>query len=151
VGDIMPYVQVNNLLERAIEFHGMLTKFYSKIDNESEKESVKLLVNYMARHEAILKEQLEKITVEERKQLTEEWLPYVPESAEKRCFEGLEIDKDSTVDDVINTGVRLNQCLIDFYRRLAEISPSEELTALFSSLEAMEIYEKTILSRSIGM
>lgn len=147
----MPYLQVKNLLERAIKFHGMLMAFYSKIDNESEKASVKLLVNYMARHEKILAEQLETITAEQRKQLTEEWLKSVPESAQTRCFKGLEIDENSTVDDIIDTGLRLNRCLINFYSQLAEIAPSDELTEFFTTLEQMEIAEKTKLLETRGM
>ena len=138
-------------MEKAVEFHGKLVDFYSKIESKSEKTSVKILVNYMARHENILKEQLSQISAEQQKQLTEEWLKYEPEFVSEQCFEDLKIDKDSGVDDIVDAALGLNQCLINFYHQVAEIAPTEELKILFSKLEVMEIAEKKKLARSRGM
>ena len=147
----MPYTQIKNLLNQAIEFHKSLAELYSRIDSESEKDSVKLLANYMARHEKVLKERLGSITVERQKQLAEEWVKNEPKFAKKCCIEDLEIDKNSSVDDVVDAGLRLNQCLIDYYHRIAEIAPSEEMKEMFLELEIMEISEKKKLSRIRGM
>ena len=110
----MPYLQVKKLLEQGMDFHKMLEEFYLKLENESDKDSVKLLVNYMARHEKILREQLGQITTEQQKILAEEWLKSSPEFVGKCCFENLQVHKDSSTDEVIDEGLRLNQCLIDF-------------------------------------
>ena len=147
----MPNVQVKDLMERVIKFHGRLVAFYSRIDNESKKESVKLLVNYMARHEKILAERLQAITAQQQEQLNEEWWTSVPVPAQKRCFQGLGIDQDSSVDDVIDAGLRLNKCLLDYYSQLVQIAPSDELKAFFTVLEQMEIVEKTKLLATRGM
>ena len=52
----MPFKQVKDILQRAIDFHSMLTDFYKKINDITQKDSVKLLVDYMARHEKYLQE-----------------------------------------------------------------------------------------------
>ncbi|MBT3202351.1 MAG: hypothetical protein HN350_20820 [Phycisphaerales bacterium] len=147
----MPNVQVKDLLERVVKFHGMLREFYSRIDSESRKESVKLLVNYMARHEKILAERLEKITTQQQQELDEEWWTSVPVLAQKVCLQEYDIDQDSSIDDVIDAGLKLNQCLISYYSQLADISPSDELTEFFTVLEQMEIVEKTRLLETKGM
>ena len=147
----MPNVRVKDLLERVIKFHGRLVAFYSRIDNESKKESVKLLVNYMARHEKILADRLQAITAQQQEQLNEEWWTSVPVPAQKSCFQGLGIDQDSSVDDVIDAGLRLNKCLLDYYSQLVQIAPSDELKAFFTVLEQMEIVEKTKLLATRGM
>ena len=56
----MPFSQVKDILNRATAFHKMLVEFYSNIQDISQKESVKILVDYMSRHEEILKKQLNK-------------------------------------------------------------------------------------------
>src|SRR3989339_478119 len=129
----------------------MLVEFYSNIQDISQKESVKILVDYMSRHEEILKKQLNKITDEQQRQITEQFLKYEPEYASCRCFENLNIDKDSSVDDVIDAGLQLNQCLVNLYNQTEEVSPNQELKDLFSSLKTMEIAEKKKLSRMRGM
>lgn len=147
----MPFSQINDILNRAIEFHKMLVDFYSKIKKKSEKENVKVLVDYMARHEKILKEKLIIITAEQQKQLIETRVKYESEFATCRCFENLKIDRKSGVDDVIEAGLQLNQCLINLYHHMVEIAPTQEIKTLFSSLEVMEIAEKKKLSRMRGM
>ena len=147
----MSYSRVTDILNRAVEFHQMLIDFYSEIEKTSEKESVKLLVEYMARHEKVLKEQLSKLTEEQIKQISEEGVKYESEFATWRCFENLKIDKDSTVDDVIEAGLTLNQCLINLYHHMVVIAPTEGVKTLFSNLETMEIAEKKKLARMKGV
>ncbi|MFQ5952817.1 MAG: hypothetical protein ACE5JK_05365 [Candidatus Omnitrophota bacterium] len=147
----MAFLQVKDILKRAVEFHKKLIDFYSKIENVSEKESVKLLVDYMARHESILKDELSKISTEQEQQLLNEWVKYDLELVACRCFESLKIDKNSSVDDVIDAGLELNQCLIDYYHHMSEIAAMEDMKALFANLEVMEIAEKKKLARMRGM
>lgn len=147
----MPFKRVREILNQAIEFHKLLVDFYHGIEDVTDKASVKLLVDYMARHEKILTEELSQITAEQERQLAEEWIKYEPEYASCGCFEELSIDKDSTVDDVVDAGLKLNQCLIDLCHSMAEIAPTEGVKALFSNLELMEIAEKKKLARTRGM
>lgn len=147
----MPFSRVKDMLNRAIEFHQMLVNFYSKAENASEKESVRLLTEYMVRREKVLKEQLSQIAGEQTAQIVEGGVKYEPEFATCRCFEDLKIDKHSSVDDVIDAGLKLNQCLINLYHQLAEMAPVEGVKALFSNLETMEIAEKKKLARMKGV
>jgi rubrerythrin len=147
----MAFSQVKDLLKRAIEFHALLRDFYLKIEKDSEKDSVKLLVNYLARHEKVLEDLISQITAKQEKQITGEWLKYEPEFATCRCFEEMKINKDSGVDEVIDAGLQLNQCLINLYHHTTEIAPTQEIKELFSSLEIEEIAEKKKLSRMRGM
>lgn len=147
----MAFSQVKDILKRAVEFHKMLEGFYANIENASEKQNVKLLVNYMARHEKVLEEQLGKVAAAQAKQINEEWLKYEPEFATCRCFEDLKIDNNSSADDVIEAGLVLNQCLINLYRQMSVVAPSQETKTLFSSLEVAEVAEKKKLARMKGM
>lgn len=147
----MPFKQVKDILQRAIDFHGMLTDFYKKINNITQKDSVKLLVDYMARHEKYLQEIISHISAEQEKQIAEEWFKYESEFATRDCFCELKIDKDSGVDDVIDAGLELNQCLINLFHHVAGVALTQEIKTLFSSLEIEEIAEKKKLARMRGM
>ena len=147
----MAYKQVKDILQRAVEFHGMLIDFYERINDATQKESVKLLVDYMARHEKQLQEITSRISAEQEKKITEEWFKCESEFATRNCFDILRIEKDSGVDDVIDAGLQLNQCLINLFHHMAEIAPTQEIKTLFSSLETGEIAEKKKLARMRGM
>ena len=105
----------------------------------------------MARHEGILKEQLSQLTEKQEKEIAEEWIKYEPEVATCRCFEDLKITKHSNVDDIVDAGLKLNQCLVDLYHNMAETAHTEKIKTLFSNLELMEIAEKKKLARVRGM
>lgn len=147
----MPFKQVKDILQRACDFHGLLKDFYQKINNTTQKESVKLLVDYMARHEKYLQEITSQISAEQEKQIAEEWFKYESEFATRDCFCELKIDKDSGVDDVIDTGLQLNQCLINLFHHVAGVAPTQESKTLFNSFEIEEIAEKKKLARMRGM
>ena len=146
----MPFTQVKDVLKKAIEFRKMLIEFYEKIEDSTEKENVKMLVDYMSMHEKVLEEDMEKISEEQEKQFLEEWVKYEPKYATRECFAQVKIGKDSSVDEVIDAGLMLNQCLINLYHQMAEIAPFNDLKALFSALETMEVAEKKKLARMKG-
>ena len=147
----MPFKQVKDILQRAIDFHSMLIDFYKKINDITQTDSVKLLVNYMARHEKYLQEITSQISAEQEKQIAGEWFKYESEFATRDCFCALKIDKDSGVDDVIDAGLELNQCLINLFHHVAGVAPTQEIKTLFSSFEIEEIAEKKKLARMRGM
>ncbi len=147
----MEYKQVKDVLQRAIDFHGLLKDFYKKIDDTTQKDTVKLLVDYMARHEKQMQDITSQISAEQEKRISEEWFKCEPEFATGNCFDRIKIDKDSSVDDVIDAGLQLNQCLINLFHHVAEVAPTKEIETLFRSLETGEIAEKKKLARMRGM
>lgn len=147
----MAYIQVRDILQHASSFHGMLRDFYNTINDRTQRESVKLLVDYMARREKKLQEITSQISVEQEKQIAEEWIKYESEFATHDCFDRLKIDDNSGVDDVIDAGLLLNQCLINLFHHMAEIAPTQKIKALFTSFEVEEIAEKKRLANMRGM
>ena len=129
----------------------MLVEFYSGIESSTDKDSLKILVDYMSRHEQTMKDKLSQITLEQQKQVTEEWIKYDSEYATCKCFQDLDMNKMKAVDDVIRAGLKLNQCLINLYHQIAESTSLKEVKKLFYSLEVMEIAEEKKLARMIGM
>ena len=147
----MSPLRVVDILKRAVEFHQMLVDFYSGLEKISENENVKLLVNYMARHENVLKDLLSHLTKEQIKQISDQMIKYEPEFPTCRTFENIKIGKYSNVDDVIEAGLTLNQCLINLYHHMVEVAPTEAVKSLFSNLETMEVAEKKRLARMKGV
>jgi rubrerythrin len=147
----MAYSQIKDILKRGVEFHKLLADFYVKVKDDSKKDSVKLLADYMARHEKTLESLLSQVGKEQEKQITEEWIKYEPGFATYNCFDDINVNKNSGVDEIIDAGLTLNQCLIDLYHQTAEVGPTEEIKTLFSSLENAEIAEKKKLARMRGM
>lgn len=147
----MAYMQVKDILKRASDFHGMLRDFYDTVNDKTQKESVKLLVDYMARREKRLQEITSQVSTEQEKQIAEEWLKYESEFATKNCFDRFKIDENTPVDDVIDIGLQLNQCLINLFHHMAELAPTEQTKALFVAFEVEEIAEKKRLANMRGM
>lgn len=147
----MAYKQIKDILQRASEFHGMLRDFYQNINDMTQKATVKLLVDYMARLEKNLQEVTSTISTKLEKQVLEEWIKCESIYATKDCFDLIKIDKDTGVDNVIDAGLQLNQCLINLFHHITEMAPTQEIKQLFNSLEVQEIAEKKKLARIRGM
>ena len=108
---------------------------------------MKALLEYMRWREESLQELLEAYDKAEAGHL-DTWFARMPEIARCEGFEGPELSRDMSVEDVVRKALWFDDCLIEFVREMAEIAPSDELKDVFSSLATLEEQEKRKVSRA---
>ena len=145
----MAFETTKDVLDHARKFHTQLSEFYSLLSNKSEKQRVKLLLDYMSQHEKYLEETLTRYKEEVSEKILNTWLKYPPPPEILETCREVSINKtdDLTVDDVIELGVKLNQCLIDLYKEMIKNSETDEMREVFTNLMEMERRQELELVR----
>ena len=143
----MPYQTVGDMLKRSEDFHGQLSDFYTRLGASAEEPRVKLLLEHMGRHEKRLGQWLVEYEQAAPGALLDTWCQFTPERATCKCFEGIDLQPDMSMDDVVAVAQRLDGCLLALYRELAEAAATEEARDLFESLLEMEQREDVEYAR----
>lgn len=144
----MPYKKTRDILDRAKAFHSNISKHYDALSAAAEKEKVKILLDYLSRHEKNLAKSLEEYEEEASREILENWFKFTPELSIAECIEDIEITPSMSLDDVISLALCYDNRLVDLYREAARISPSEEVREVFNNLLEMEKEEKLVLMRN---
>ncbi len=144
----MPYKKTRDILDRAKAFHSNISKHYHTLSAAAEKEKVKILLDYLSRHEKNLAKSLEEYEEEASREILENWFKFTPENSIDECFKKLEVTPSMSLDDVVSLALSFDDRLVDLYREAARISPSEEVRDVFKNLLEMEKEEELVLMRN---
>ncbi|OQY25087.1 MAG: hypothetical protein B6I37_02280 [Desulfobacteraceae bacterium 4572_35.2] len=143
----MPYGQAKEILDYARNFHCQVSDFYQQLADKAQSARVKLLLDYLIRHEKHLAKALEDFEQSVSSQALNTWYQY---SQEQRTFAPLDAIKYSptmTVDDVLKIGQTIDNCLIASYKGVAETASTAEVREIFENLLQMEEQEKHVKAR----
>lgn len=147
----MAFERTRDVLDYAKKFHRDLSGFYAKLGETAAKEKIRILLNYISRHEQHLEECLQGYENDASRNILDTWFKYTPEMPPCRCFEKEVLTPDMTVDQVVETMLRIDRCFIELYRQMAEKAHTPEMRDLFNKLLDMEKTEETqLLSRALS-
>ena len=140
--------RTRDILQRAREFHAQLSDFYAQMGRTVGREKIRMLLTYMSRHESNLAECLGQYEKDAARRVLDTWFRYSPDQPLCKCFEGVQISPDASVEDVVRMALQFDACLLDNYREMAERAVSVEVRELFQSLLKMEEKEGSALARN---
>lgn len=143
----MPYKKTRDILDSAKTLHRQISTLYHTLSVDAERERVKMLLNYLSRHEKNLAKSLEKYEEDSSRRILETWFTFMPEIPAAKCFEDVEVTPSMSVDDVIRLALCYDDWLVDLYREAERNSQSEEVREVFNSLLEMEREEEVVLLR----
>ena len=144
----MRFEQTRDVLEHARAFHAHIGELYHRLANEAERGAVKMLLEYMGRHERNLEEALARYQREASEQILDTWFQYTHDDEILRLCEDSDFRPDMTVTEIVAAGLKLDDCLIQLYREMAECADSEQVREVFTNLLEMEEHEKHTLSKN---
>ncbi len=134
----MRYSQVRDMLDQVRDFHGQLADYYHQISESTDQQRIKLLLDHMSGHEQHLKDSLGAYEEDASRQIMDTWVDC------RHCNETLVtcqqtlIAPETSVDDVIRAALDVDNCLMRFYREVAEKVDSESVREVFRNLVDME-------------
>jgi hypothetical protein len=143
----MRFEQTRDVLEHVRHFHLEISDLYDRLSAQSDKERLKLLLDYMSQREKKLARALSEFTDETSQNILDTWFQYTHDNDRLRCPD-LHLTADTTVDDIMRFGLALADCFIDLYREIAATADSEEIAAVFRNLLDSEEGEKLKLARN---
>ncbi|MHC4635873.1 MAG: ferritin family protein [Planctomycetota bacterium] len=130
----MAIVTISQVLGCAEDFERMLAEFYAKVAQQSTREGVRLLADYMSRHRQRTHEALSKMSAKDMSRICKTPLRYEPHAADCRCFEGVELSPDAPASEVLDTAVKFDECLVRLYRQVVRQPIDQEVKELFENL-----------------
>ena len=136
----MAFETTKDVLDHAREFHGRVSDFYGRLSKKVHKERVKMLLEYLTRHEKHLEESLAQYEEGVSQKILNTWFLYPPPKQILDTCQtvALEEKEDLVVDDVIKIALELDECLVQLYKIMVEHSEFEEVREVFANLLALE-------------
>jgi len=143
----MPSEQAKDVLKHCQAFHRKVSEYYQQLKDQVASERVKMLLEYLSRHEKHLAKTLGRYEKEASSKLLQTWLQFVDEHILK-IFDEVEVKPDMTVEDVIKVGLQFDDALLKCFRNVVDNAETEEVRAAFQNLIEMEEQEKHQLVRN---
>jgi rubrerythrin len=138
---------VKDIIERIRSLHNQLGWFYQTMGDAAEKERVRMLLQYLSRHERNLEQALGKYEEAASRAVLGTWFKNTPENPLQRQLDSISITADMTSDEVVRIVLALDRCLVDTFKRIADSAVAEDVKQLFHDLVAMEESEEHKLMR----
>ena len=143
----MPYGQAKEIVDSAQEFHRRASAFYQELADKAAGARVKMLLDYLVRHEAHLERALADFKEETRSKAMEAWHQYAQEQCLLQPFDVSQYPDNMTVTEVMEIGLNIDGCLVASYKGMAETATTPECREIFQSLLLMEEQQKHKLAR----
>jgi rubrerythrin len=140
--------QTRDILAGAEAFHRQIGEYYHQMSDQAEKPRIKMLLDYLSRHEEQLADSLADYEQNASAAVMDTWFQSKHKLDVCAILKDVKISPEMSVDDVIDLGLKLDDCLITMYRDLAENAHSEDVRTVFQNLLDMEEEEKRQLTRN---
>lgn len=128
------YEQTCDIIKSVRSFHNQMRIFYERLHERDEKQKVKMLLDYLSRHEKHREETLAKYEKEASRKVMDTWFKYIPDNIPDNYIDNIEIESPMSVDDIMHITLQLNNCLIELYKGLIKKTEVNEVREVFTCL-----------------
>lgn len=143
----MAVITVDDVLRTAEGFEEKLVEYYKALCDNSTREGVRLLADYMGRHCRRLSDALERLDPDERERICACPIRYEPVAPDVPCFEDRELTPDATASEVLDIAIEFDECLAELYRQVLRQDLDQEVKDLFESLVRSEERDEVVLKK----
>lgn len=138
----MVFKTLRDVLVCAQQAHHTMSTFYSSNSEAMKDARVKIMMDYMSRHEDELEENLHRFGSKTAPKLLDTWFKNLPDSKALQGCDEIHFTADMKVDDVLEQALKFDHCLMNFYKMMSENCCISEIKEIFSNLAEMERIEK---------
>ena len=131
--------------KRAIDFimfvrnlHSDFKNYFEKILDNQNQEKIKMILGYLAEHESKMVQTLNEYVKGLAKSIEETWYQFIELPKKPTCLKNLSFKGDMSIDSVLELISKMDNCLINLYKKLSEISVTDETRKIFQNLADLE-------------
>ncbi len=143
----MRFQTARDLLEQASGLHEGLARYYERLSGEAQKERVKLLLDYLARHEQNMSQVLARYSQETADKVRNAWFSQELGGEFVKCIPPARPVSELDNAGIIDLAIQLDDCIIDLYQLIAMNSELPEAREAFTNLVNLERQEKLRMVR----
>lgn len=147
----MSTLRTSDVLDQAREFHARLASYYAGLSDGTGSERLRLLFDYLSRHEEQLSSCLHRYRHDAAPRILDVWLQNVPDERALASCAVLNLDTAADLEDIIATALKYDDCVIDLYEHMQSLASQEEVRDVFANLVAMERHEQQRATRNAQM
>ena len=134
--------QTIHVIDRAREFHEQVGEYYHRMSDAAQRTRVRLLLDYMSQHEQRVADALAAYEDSAPEKILNTWLQAGDETdalqAVREQLRELRVDPSIGIDDLIELGLKLSECLLAVFRDLAARAEPASVRYAFDNLLRME-------------
>lgn len=143
----MRFATAKDLIDEARSLHEGLARYYERLAGNAKQERVKLLLDYLARHEANQSAVLARFAADSAKSIRDAWFGFELDGEFLKCIPPARPVDELSFDEVIDLAIALDDCIIDLYQLIALESQLPEAREAFRNLVSLERQEKQKMVR----
>ena len=147
---IRKFEQVRDVLEYGKFLHAEMKALAERIEDQQQSAHLKLLLEYLKRHEDELASSLDKFEEEIRKNILDVWLPYPPDPRIEKKLQAIEIRSDMSVEEVTKLVMAFEDALIELYKEALNEIDDPNVQEVLQNLVALEDNEKRRFAMNVA-
>lgn len=140
--------QVKEFVEFGRQFHAAIGRLYETLGEHAELERVRMLLDFLQRHEQNLEAALARFEKNSHSGILEAWLEYSPSLDVDAVLAEIKLPEKPSSDDIIAAALKFDDALIELYREVAEKAVNHNTRVTFQSLLTLEQGEKNQIARA---
>lgn len=140
--------QVREFVDFGKHLHGSARALYDELNDDSALSRVKMLLEFLVRHERHMEETLSRFERDTRSGILEGWLEYSPELDVDTVMRSCDLPERPTTDDILKAALTFDGALVALYREVAEKANDARTKAFFRDLLNFEEREQIQITRA---
>jgi rubrerythrin len=142
--------QVKDILEFGRKMHASTQECYASLEQKTDQERIRMLLNYLGRHERKMEENLARFSAESRQKILDAWITHVPQTQIDALLGRCMVLRGASVEEVVRMGIEFDDALIDLYREVAREATLPDVRQVFLDLIDQENQERLRLLQSVN-
>lgn len=134
----MSYLQIRDILEHLKGYYRRLSNLYEEVSETTDDERIRLLLQYMGRHERNLSRAVARHERAGAEGVLNTWVQYEFDKGIDEALQEAEMHPNPSVEEIIRFSRKIDQAFVDFYRQMAQYTDSPRIQELFESLLDLE-------------
>ncbi len=136
------FEQVRDVIEYGKFLHQEMKALAERIEDQEQSKRLKLLLDYLKRHEDELSRSLDKFKEETQAHVLNLWLPYPPSSEIEKKLRNLEIHPNMSLEEIAELVFEFEDALIELYKQALSEIDDEHVQEVLQNLVQLEDAEK---------
>jgi hypothetical protein len=146
----MPWIQTRDILNLSKDFYQQMQQIYKELTERSDMQRMDLLLDAIRRHVEYLEGQIRSLKKEAAPEVLDAWFQFVPDPPELNTDPTTRLDPEMKLDDVVFIIFDFDTALGEFYQRVADATPLEDVRRIFLNLKQSVEVEKKKLSFDVA-
>lgn len=144
----MRFEQTRDVLAHIEAFHHQAGLLYRDLHNQAGGVRVRMLLDYLARHEQNMARSVADFRSESSKVVLDSWFKYTHDEDIFKPLRAVDLNREASFDEALELVMSLDAKLLELYREMAERARTPEVKDVFNNLLLREMQEKQKLMRS---